>query len=369
MKYKLGDICLINKQSYSVKDNYKFVNYLDTGNITKNSISQIQYIDLSSTRLPSRAKRIVRHNDIIYSTVRPNQEHHGFIKDMPDNFLVSTGFTVLTPNQEKVNPYWLYCYLTQKTITDQMQLIAEQNVSTYPSIRPENLAEIELELPDLETQRKIVRILSALDQKIELNNQILEELNQISATVFKDIYENMGTSEEISLGELCNIKYGKNLPSKNLLECGYAVYGANGIIGYYSEKMYNSPQVLVSCRGVAGAVHISEPNSFVTNNSLVLECDDKFHYFIKEYSLSRKYDDYATGSAQPQITINNIKDHKLKIPIDDNELYNFNNICSPLENQYFLIIEQNKVLNKLRDTLLPKLMSGEINLDRAIIDE
>ena len=98
-EYKLGDICKSNINSYSEKDNWSFVNYLDTGNITENKISDIQFIDLSSESLPSRARRKVQLNDIIYSTVRPNQKHFGIIKNQPENFLVSTGFAVLHINK------------------------------------------------------------------------------------------------------------------------------------------------------------------------------------------------------------------------------------------------------------------------------
>lgn len=83
---KIGSICQINQYTYSIKDNWKFVNYLDTGNITQNKVDEIQYIDLSTEKLPSRAKRKVKHNSIIFSTVRPNQLHYGIIKTQPDNF-------------------------------------------------------------------------------------------------------------------------------------------------------------------------------------------------------------------------------------------------------------------------------------------
>lgn len=97
---KLGDICKTNQKSYSTNDNWDFVNYLDTGNITENKISEIQHIDLTTSDLPSRAKRKVSENSIIYSTVRPNQKHFGIIKSQPQNFLVSTGFAVLDVNNK-----------------------------------------------------------------------------------------------------------------------------------------------------------------------------------------------------------------------------------------------------------------------------
>lgn len=173
---KLGDIAEFNKFTYSVKDEWKFVNYLDTGNITENRIEAIQYIDLFKESLPSRAKRKVKNCNIIYSTVRPNQLHYGYIKEQPNNFLVSTGFAVIDVNEEFANSQFIYYFLTQNSITDYLHSIAEQSVSAYPSIKSSDLADVEINLPDLETQKKIAKILSSLDDKIELNNAINHNL-------------------------------------------------------------------------------------------------------------------------------------------------------------------------------------------------
>lgn len=77
---RLKDLALINRESYSRSDGWDFVNYLDTGSITKGVIDKITLIDLRHEKLPSRARRKVAPYDIIYSTVRPNQEHYGIIR-------------------------------------------------------------------------------------------------------------------------------------------------------------------------------------------------------------------------------------------------------------------------------------------------
>ena len=92
---RLSKIVSTNQSTYSPKEDWQFANYLDTGNITMNQIDEIQYINTSADKLPSRARRKVKLNSIIYSTVRPNQLHYGIIKKQPENFLVSTGFVVI----------------------------------------------------------------------------------------------------------------------------------------------------------------------------------------------------------------------------------------------------------------------------------
>ena len=121
---RLGDVITTNSSSYSSKDDWKFVNYLDTGNITENKISEIQRIDLGVNKLPSRAKRKVNYNSILFSTVRPNQKHFGIIKEMPENFLVSTGFTVIDVLEDKIDADYLYFWLSQNSVVELLHAIA-----------------------------------------------------------------------------------------------------------------------------------------------------------------------------------------------------------------------------------------------------
>ena len=173
---RLGEIVKTNQSTYSPKENWQFVNYLDTGNITMNRIEEIQHINTAIDRLPSRARRKVKTDSIIYSTVRPNQQHYGIIKEQPDNFLVSTGFVVIDVDYGKALPDFIYYALTKQEVTEQLQAIAEQSVSAYPSIKPLDIENLELMLPDRKTQERIVSILSSIDEKIKKNNAINNNL-------------------------------------------------------------------------------------------------------------------------------------------------------------------------------------------------
>ena len=165
---KLKEIADFNKESMSKNSNYEFINYLDTANIT-NGVEEA----------PSRAKRIVHNNDIIYSTVRPNLCHYGIIDSSVENMIVSTGFTVISC-KDGINPYYVYNYLTQNDITSQLHSIAENSTSAYPSIRPSDLESIEINLPRLEIQNKIAKILTDIDRKMKLNNEINNNLCYIT---------------------------------------------------------------------------------------------------------------------------------------------------------------------------------------------
>ena len=136
---RLGEIVKTNQSTYSPKENWQFVNYLDTGNITMNKID-------------------------------------GIIKEQPDNFLVSTGFTVIEVNYDKAVPDFIYYALTKQEVTEQLQAIAEQSVSAYPSLKPSDIENLEFMLPDKKTQERIVAILRSIDEKIKENNAINNNL-------------------------------------------------------------------------------------------------------------------------------------------------------------------------------------------------
>ena len=92
-KYKLGDICDLNKNSLKVSDTFDTIEYLDTSSITENTIDSFQ--NFSREDAPSRAQRKVQNETIIFSTVRPNQNHFGLIQNPKTNLIVSSGFTTL----------------------------------------------------------------------------------------------------------------------------------------------------------------------------------------------------------------------------------------------------------------------------------
>ena len=181
----LGDCVVTNDAIYSPNEAWPFVNYLDTGNITENRISEIQNFLIDEGTLPSRARRKVQLGDIVYSTVRPNQRHFGRIRDVPKNFLASTGFAVMRGRPETACTEYIYWFLAQDHVVEYLHTIAESSTSAYPSIRPADLEQLELSLPPLPEQRRIADILCTLDDKIELNRRMNETLEQMARALYK----------------------------------------------------------------------------------------------------------------------------------------------------------------------------------------
>src|SRR3989304_1770266 len=173
------------------------------------------------------------------------------------------------------------------------------------------------------------------------------------------------------LGDIVHIKYGKDLSTKKILSKGkYPVFGANSIIGYYDEYLYETEQVLISCRGAnSGKINFSPPKCFVTHNSLVLE-------FGKDFFAAKKYLFYAlqavgkstiiTGSAQPQITINNAINLEISLaPLNEQR-----RIVAKLEKLLHRVYACKERLNKIpairkrfRQSILAVACSGRLTAD------
>ena len=188
----LGDCIQMNDSFYSPKEAWPIVNYLDTGNITENRVDKIHCLVSEKDKIPSRARRKVRPGDILYSTVRPNQKHFGLLKEVPEYFLASTGFSVFRGKAGIASTDFIYWFLAQNHIVERLHAIAEHTTSAYPSIRPYDIEALTLSLPPYPEQRTIAHVLGTLDDKIELNRRMNETLEATAQAIFKDWFVDFG---------------------------------------------------------------------------------------------------------------------------------------------------------------------------------
>lgn len=175
----LSDIALINPDTYSPKETWKYVNYLDTSSITEGCIAEIQHITPSSEKLPSRARRKIAPNDIVFSTVRPNQRHYGIISEPLPNMLGSTGFAVIRSKNPLVCNELIYLCLTENEFIEKMQQLAEQSTSTFPSIKPSDLGVCEIPCPKDQSSTSFTETLKSLFALIAANQRENISLSEI----------------------------------------------------------------------------------------------------------------------------------------------------------------------------------------------
>jgi type I restriction enzyme S subunit len=150
-----------NSSTFSKKDKFEKIKYLDTSSITNNKIDNIQILDVDKDVIPSRAKRKVKHNSILYSTVRPNLCHFGLIKKPPKNLIVSTGFVVIDTTDKLLAEY-IFLFLTSNELIQYFQSKAEMSVSTYPSIKPEDIQESKILIPEDRVLNNLKQVLEPL---------------------------------------------------------------------------------------------------------------------------------------------------------------------------------------------------------------
>ena len=183
---RLGEMIKTNCKSIDKNYPYNMVQYLDTGSITDNKIESFQQFDLVD--LPSRAKRLVQDNDIIYSLVRPIQRHFGFIKNPRKNLIVSTGFCTITTYQNILDSKFLYYFLTFDETIEFLDLIAEASTSAYPAIKPSDIENLIISLPPLKVQQQIAEILSSFDDKIDVLHRQNKTLESLALTLFRHTF-------------------------------------------------------------------------------------------------------------------------------------------------------------------------------------
>lgn len=415
-KIRLGDACQTNFDTYSLKDDWSFVNYLDTSNIVDNKIDEIQFIDVTKEELPSRARRKVKHNSIIYSTVRPDQRHFGIIKSQPDNFLVSTGFAVIDVDPTILDADFLYYKLSQNSIVETLHSIAAQSTSAYPAIKPSDLENLELEIPNIETQAKIGKFLRNLDDKIRHNTAINDNLVQQVSDIFNywftqfDFPNTSGKPYKSSGGKMiwnsiikreipeswsvatydtiCSYENGdrsENYPSSDdFVERGIPFINGGAINGnsidtsslqYISKEKYNSlragkvskKDILLTLRGsLDKCIYSPFEISAIASALVILRAKQKIFSSYLYYSLKSQYfkqlcSNYNNGSVQTNLSVDVIKRFPCIIPSSD-ILQKFDNYASQIDNKLLNIFEENEQLLSLRNWLLPILMNGQATI-------
>ena len=190
----LLDTASINPDTYSLKEEWEYVNYLDTSNITDGCIAEIQCIITSSEKLPSRARRKLAPNDIVFSTVRPNQRHFGIISEPLPNMLCSTGFAVIRKKNPLVCNELIYLCLTENKFIEEMQQLAEQSTSTFPSIKPSDLGACEIPCPKNNSSLGLTEKLKSMFALIAANQRESSYLADMRDALLPKLIEEIDVS-------------------------------------------------------------------------------------------------------------------------------------------------------------------------------
>ncbi|HOW28294.1 MAG TPA: restriction endonuclease subunit S [Elusimicrobiota bacterium] len=264
--------------------------------------------------------------------------------------------------------------------------------AAQPNMSGSQIESVELLLPSPDGQIKIASILSAYDDLIENNTRRIKILEEMAQSIYREwfvkfrfpghekvrmVNSHLGKIPEgwdIKIaGDVFIIKYGKMLPTTEILSDGpYPVYGAGGVIGYHTECLMDQKVALVTCRGNgSGTVWRTRAPSYVTNNSFTITPRDiikEWAYYFTEYALKNSnVMGVKSGSAQPQITIEGISTVRILIP-DKKVVEEFLALGGPINELIDMLYQKNATLSKSRDILLPRLISGELDVSKLDIE-
>ena len=386
MKYTIGELAEIidGDRGKNYPQQFEFLEngyclFLNTGNVTASGFSfeNNQFISQEKCDLLKKGK--LRRKDIVYTT-RGTVGNAGFYSDrIPyDHVRINSGMVIIRPNEVIVCIGFLYQILKSSYYRLYFQQYCTG--SAQPQLPIKNFCKLELDITELNVQRRIDAILSAYDDLIENNQKQIKLLEEAAQRLYKEWFVDLrfpghettpivdGVPEGWTWGTLADIalfRRGKTI-TKDQVKAGIIPVVAGGLepAYYHDTPNTNVPVVTVSGSGAnAGftrmyhtkvwASDCSYIDAAVTKNTAWVYC------FLKGNKAS--IDAMQKGAAQPHVYAKDLNAMKALFP-DDKLLEQFRVIADPMFTRIGKLDMQIKRLAEARDRLLPKLMSGEIEV-------
>jgi type I restriction enzyme S subunit len=315
----------------------------------------------------------VEPGDIILTSEAPFGE--ALYWDRDEKVVLGQRLFGLRPNPKLVDGRFLYYAIADYHF--QQQLAARATGTTVRGLRQAELLKCTVPVPERPIQKAIAYTLSCIDKMIKINNQVCRNLESQAETMFKNWFidfEPFKDGEFIDsplglipkgwkvekLEDLVNIKYGKD--HRSLPDGDIPVYGSGGLIRYISEAIYTSESVLIPRKGTLNNVMLVNHPFWSVDTMFYTEINKpNFAKFLFQLLKRKDLASMNVGSAVPSMTVALLNQIRFVLPPDE-ILEQFERVTNP----FYLKIEnnrrQNQILAALRDTLLPKLMSGEIEV-------
>ena len=282
-------------------------------------------------------------------------------------------------NENIVIPKFLYYLMSL------MDLSRYNEGTSIPSLRTETLNRLEFPIPNLKYQNKVLSILNNIDKKISNNKQINNNLEEQLSLIFDDNFVKCSAYDEESLiktdwgkipkewrnidvGDIIQITSGDRPEEKSetkTAEFNIPLFGASKIMGYTKEFSYNEDILIIGRVGTHGVIQRVNYPCFPSDNTFVIKSE--YYGFVYQLLKRIDYDSLNTGSTQPLITQKSLKRVNVVLP-DEYTLSEFEDISKIIFDKIHLNQQEILSLTKLRDILLPKLMSGEIDVSEVNCD-
>jgi len=380
-KVKLGDVC---EKKISVIDSKRkcLIDYIDISSINNETKEIESYTVYESIEAPSRAKQLIQAGDILVSTVRPNLNAVGLVKQSHENILVaSTGFCVLRANEQIARNY-LFHYCKSKSFISSLMLVARG--ASYPAVSSSDVKNLEIPLPPLEVQKQIAKNLDTVSELLALRKKQLEELDGLIKSVFYDMFGDPAANdkgwETRELGYITEkITDGKHGDCENDEMSGYFFVSAkdikDGRIEYKNVRQITKEDfeqtnkrtllapgdiVVVNTGATIGKATIAENNDFTYRTTFqksvgIIKVNEK--YLVNRYLFyyihidrERIYNS-ASGSAQKNWLLSQMRQYSIMLP--PIQLQNkFLLIVTKIEEQKSLVKQSIEETQQIFDSLM-----------------
>lgn len=372
---KLGEYVNSISETYRFKPNEKVV-FLNTSDILLGRVinQELQ----NSKELPGQAKKRIQKGDLLFSEIRPANGRYAAIDFDVENYVVSTKLMVLRCN-EKIDRNFFRIFLTSKEQLEYLQMIAEDRSGTFPQITFDHISNLDIILPSLPEQKAIASVLSSIDDKIDLLHRQNKTLESMAETLFRQWFVEHADDKMINLGEFArNVKVNakvedlkthehyvglEHIPRKCIalsnwgntdsLESNKSIFEKNDIL-FGKLRSYFHKVVFAPINGVCSTdilvIRPKTPEWF----SFCL-----FWFFNKDVV---EHSDLGSGGTRmPRTNWNIVASYKIPKP-NLRTIEEFDIIARPMIDKISSNIIQIHNLEKMRDALLPKLMSGEVRV-------
>lgn len=366
---QLGDVAIQfidgdrgkNYPSNNEFSNVGYCLFLNAKNVTPDGFSfgEVSFITQKKDAMLRKGK--LEKNDVVLTT-RGTVGNVAFYGErvLYSNVRINSGMLIIRPDPSVFCPEYVYWLFRSDVIQDQIKRF--RSGTAQPQLPISSIKKFEIPLVDIKTQKEIAAILSALDEKIAINRAINDNLQQQAQAIYFSMFiDNPDPAwSHGRLSDLITVKYGKD--HKKLADGIYPVYGSGGIMRYVERPLYNKESVLIPRKGTLNNVmYVNQPfwsvdTMFYTEMKLPNVAKFVYH-FVKAKDLASM----NAGSAVPSMTTDILNAMEVVIP-SASALEEFESLVAPIYETMEANDVQSKALSQMRDTLLPRLMSGEINV-------
>ena len=371
----VGEACSSISDTYREKKN--MVTLINTSDVLEGRV--LNHERVPNSNLKGQFKKTFQRDDILYSEIRPQNRRFAYVDFSPIDYIASTKLMVIRAKKDVVSPKYLYYFLKNTSTVAELQLLAETRSGTFPQITFSEVANLTIPVPSLAVQEVIVQTMQCLEDKITCNEQINDNLQQQAAALFSSLYDRSNT--EVGFTDLIQI-LGGGTP-----KTGENTYW-NGNIAFFTPKDVGTPYTLstektiteeglshcnsrlypvntvfVTARGTVGKVGMSGVPMAMNQSCYALVGKETHQLLVYFYTLKAvdRLKHKASGAVFDAITTRDFESEQI-MKLSDDDATAFLRVAEPMFQEVLNNNIENLRLSTLRDSLLPKLMSGEIDV-------